>query len=114
MMNWFALICSIVWLTHAVVLSPHLPLGALIYMKGGEISRTFSFAQQQLIVYDITKITGKWIDLCEELEAALNGGGGGEEDTCAGKAKDDCNVDDNCMWTHKKGGKCVPMVPWKN
>ena len=82
-------------------------------MKGGEISRTFSFAQQPYsIVYDITKITGKWIDLCEELKAALEDGGGGEEDTCADKAKDDCKNDGNCMRKRKKS-KCVPM-PWKN
>ena len=29
---------------------------------------------------------------------ALNDGGGGEEDTCADKAKDVCNDDGNCMW----------------
>ena len=90
-------------------------LGALIYMKGGEYSSDiFSETGSDIITFDTTKITGKFVDVCEELEAALEGGGGEEEDTCAGKAENVCKDDVNCMWKRKKGGKCVPVpMPWK-
>ena len=103
------LLCAIVSLTHAVVLSPLISLGDLIYMKGGDYSSTFSSSNETAVI-DITKITGRFVDMCDELKAALEGGGGGEEDTCADKTKDVCNDDGNCMWKRKKG-KCVPM-PW--
>ena len=85
----------------------------LLYMKGGEYSYTETSSNEtgtEIFTADWTKITGDFVNICAELEAALEGGGGEEEDTCADKAKDDCNVDDNCMWKRKKG-KCVPM-PW--
>ena len=82
-------------------------------MKGGESSSTFSISNETAVI-DITKITGSFFNVCEELEAALNSGGGGEEDTCAGKAEDVCNDDDNCMWIYKKRAKVsVPKpMPW--
>ena len=77
-------------------------IGALIYMKGGEYSYNVTTSNETgtvITTEDYTKITGTFVDLCEELKAALNGGGGEEEeDTCASKAKDDCNEDENCMW----------------
>ena len=88
-------------------------LGALIYMKGGEYSYDVTTSNETGTVVtteDYTKITGTFIDMCNVLKAALNSGGGEEEeDTCASKAKDDCNEDKNCMWKHKK--KCVPIMP---
>ena len=89
----------------------------LLYMKGGEYSYTETISNETgtyMTTADYTKITGDFVNICAELEAALEGGGGEEEDTCAGKSKDDCDGDDNCTWKRKKGGKCVPVpMPWK-
>ena len=102
----------------------------LYYMKGGEISYTLSSSNETgtvITTLDFTKITGVFVDVCAELEAALNGGGGGEEveaaedggeggeeDNCTGKDEAGCNNDDNynCMWKRKKS-RCIPKpMPW--
>ena len=87
----------------------------LYYMTGGEYSFTLSSSNETgtvITTLDITKITGDFVDICAELEAALNGGEG--EDNCAGKDEAGCNNDDNynCMWKRKKS-KCIPKpMPW--
>ena len=93
--------------------TPNVTLPGLYYFKGGGYSYTLSSSNETGTVVDYTKITGDFVDICAELEAVLEGGGGEEEDTCADKAKDVCKNDVNCKWRRKKG-KCVPVpMPWK-
>ena len=101
------MLCAIVLLTHMLRRISSSPLAlSVIYMKGGEYSYNVTKRNETGTVIntteDYTKITGTFVDLCAELKAALNGGGGEEEDTCVSKAEDDCNEDENCMWKHKK------------
>ena len=97
--------------------TPNVTPPFLYYMKGGESSYTLSSSNETgtvITTLDFIKITGDFVDICAELEAALNGGGGGEEDNCAGKDEAGCNNDDNynCMWKRKKS-ECIPKpMPW--
>jgi len=100
----------------------------LYFMKGGEVSYTLSKSNETgtvITTQDYTKITGAFVDVCAELEAALDGGegeeevevalkgdGGGEEYTCANiLERKDCKKNGDCRWEGANG--CVPMpAPW--
>ena len=67
-------------------------------------------AAREGAAFEYTQITGNYVDVCAELEAALDDGE--EEDTsCENLEKKKCKNNDDCMWTGRASG-CKPM-PWK-
>ena len=63
-------------------------------MKGGELSYTLSISNETgTVVIDYTKITGNFVDICAELEAALDGGEGEGEEEVETALKGDMEVE---------------------